>query len=873
MEQNKMSEHEELAELEQQVETLETEVKKFADGLPYWAKYLAEKILCGSAISDADIDIAYSYQLEELNLTDETEKSEITISYNADNTGNYKLDLLLSKLENVEGVNALTENQTIDFSPNLTIIYGANGSGKSGYVRLLKKTFDSKAPEEILPNVHIESGHKPINAKFIFSANGTDIPLEYSNKDNSEFQQFAVFDGKSVLSHLEQRNEFEFRPAGLSFFADYTEAIKRVEQKLNLEIQNKQSENEFALWFDGDSEIKILVENLSATTKLKDLNKYAPFSEEDKAEKLKVQKQYDEFLLASKNREKQIKSLENIKNLLGENKTATETINQCFPPDYLTKIKSALTDCINKEAIAKAEGIENFKTNKIEGIGTEEWKNFIVAAEAFAKTQKPENAVYPEKGDNCLLCHQPLSDDTEKLIANYWEFIKSIAEENARKAQETLNEIKQGFEKLNFDLFPEDNTLTVWLDEYYPNVLETLKHKLSEQKTLSENIVSDIQNKTANNRTEIKTSIKKHTTIVDAIDVSLKALQKDKQSKELEKLLKAKTLLDHKEKFNTHFLKFETYINNQAWIEKANKADYAKRKITDTEKALSNKYFNQKYIETFNEECQKLNGSFGIEINHTGTAGKSYRQLKLKGRNPNSVLNEGEQKVIAIADFIAEMQLSEVNRGIVFDDPVTSLDETRKSEIAKRLVQESNSKQTIIFTHDLVFVSSLIGHCSDLKIEHSCHWIENCNGKVGQVWLNNSPSYEKAYRNAEPAKKHYSEAKKNDCPPMQREFLLKSGFAAIRTCYEVLVINDLFKNVVQRFNERVSVDSLSSVYFDSELIEELQDSFAQCCRYMEGHTHSDKYAYQKPEPNNLNEEIQRYEAIRTKIRKTKKPNQ
>lgn len=112
---------------------------------------------------------------------------------------------------------------------------------------------------------------------------------------------------------------------------------------------------------------------------------------------------------------------------------------------------------------------------------------------------------------------------------------------------------------------------------------------------------------------------------------------------------------------------------------------------------------------------------------------------------------------------------------------------------------------------------------------------------------------------------------KVDCPPAQREFLVRTGFTALRTCYEVLVINDLFKNVVQRYNERVSVDALTSVYFDEELVNELLDSFAQCCRYMEGHTHSDKYAYKKPEPINLNEEIQRYEAIRTKIRRTKKP--
>lgn len=290
-------------EVQKLEETLETEVKKFADGLPYWAKFLAEKILSGNTISENDINTSCSYLLEHLKLKEETEKPEIEIDYNAENAGNYKSDLLLTKLENVEGVNALTENQTIEFSPNLTIIYGANGSGKSGYVRLLKNVFYSKAPENILPNVHIDNGHKAIDAKFTFKSSNTEIPLGFSDKDNAEFEQFAVFDGNSVLKHLENRNEFEFRPAGLSFFADYTNAIIRVEQKLNAEIQTKQTGNtadDLSALFDGNSEIKTIVQNLKAETKIDDLKKYTPFSDEDKTQKEAIQKQYDDLLLASK---------------------------------------------------------------------------------------------------------------------------------------------------------------------------------------------------------------------------------------------------------------------------------------------------------------------------------------------------------------------------------------------------------------------------------------------------------------------------------------------------------------------------------------------------------------------------------------------
>ncbi|WP_395048004.1 AAA family ATPase [Flavobacterium sp.] len=870
-----MEEENVIADVGTQVVTLESEVKGFAEGVSYWGKFLAEKILAGNPILDSDIETAYSYLLEELTLKAETEKAKIVINCNAENSGNYKLDLLFTKLENIEGVNALTENQIIEFSPTLTIIYGANGSGKSGYVRLLKKVFYSKAPEEIIQNIHLTSGHKPVSANFIFHSAGTDIPLTFpANFSNSEFEQYAVFDNGSVKHHLDHKNEFEFRPAGLNFFADFSSAIKQVELKLNSEITIKQSANDFADLFDGESEIRTLIETLSAQTKLDDLKKLTPFSEKDKTDKIEIEKKYDELLLASKNKEKEIQRLESIKKLLGENKKTIEAINTYFTSDYLTNIETSIADYIAKEAISKAEGIENFKTDKIQNIGTTEWKNFIVAAEQFAKKQKVVNSVYPENEDNCLLCQQPLSDDAQNLIANYWVFIKSVAEQNAKQALVKLTEIKAGFEKLPFDLFPAENTLTVWLIEKYPQVLTLLKQKLEAQKILATNIVSDLTTRNTNKRAEIKISISDHDTIISAIENSIKIQREDEQNLELNRLLKEKTNLLHKEKFNIHFSKFEAYIENQQWISKTKGINWIseKRKITDCEKYLSGKYFNQKYIDIFNQECIDLNGNFGIEVNYTGSGGTSFRQLTLKGRNPAAILSEGEQKVIALADFISEMSLSEVNRGIIFDDPVNSLDESRKKDIALRLVKESASKQVIVFSHDLIFVSNLITFCEDSSVRSICHWIENRDGNAGQVWLRNSPSYEKEYRNSEPAKKFYIEANKADCPPAQREYLVKAGFTALRTCYEVLVINDLFKNVVQRYNERVSVDALSSVYFDEELVNELLDSFSQCCRYMEGHTHSDKYAYKKPEPINLNEEIQRYEATRTKIRKTKKPS-
>jgi energy-coupling factor transporter ATP-binding protein EcfA2 len=858
--------------LKAQTETLEIEVKKFADELPYWSKFIAEKILTGQVVSPEDIDSCYSYLLEDLKLQPNTIKPDILINYNQANAGNYKADLVLTKIENVEGVNALTENQTLEFSQKLTIIYGANGSGKSGYVRLLKQSYYSKAPEDILPNIYLADGHKTVSAQFTYSTGGTSIMLAYPEKKHSpEFEQYAVFDGKSVIRHLDQKNEFEFRPAGLSFFSEYSEVIKDVEVKLNEDILSKKagySLDDMLGLFEGDSEVKAAIQSLSADTKIDDLKLYLPFSEEDKASRVEIEKQYDDLLLASKSKEKEIQALENIKRLLDDNRKTIEIINQYFNAEYLAQIREAISASVIKDEIAKAEGVENFQMDKIKGIGTIEWKNFIVAAERFANIQKDSDLSYPEDEDNCLLCNQSLSEEAQQLILKYWDLIKSVAEDNVKKAGEALNKAKEGFEKLDLNLLPEDNVLATWLKEKYPQLLSTIIQNLSDQKNLATNIISDLASKKANERSEIQIDTSSYKEIEEGIDTSVKLFTEGEQSKELERLLKDKTKLIHREKLALHFQKIESYVSNEAWIKNAGKANFAKRKITDVEKVLSDKYFNQKYVETFNEECAKLNGNFGIEVSHTGSSGKSFRQLKLKGRNPHAILSEGEQKVIAIADFISEMKLSDINRGIIFDDPVTSLDDKRKSEIAERLVQEALNKQVIIFTHDLVFVSSIMGYCKQFGADNDCHWIENIDGtQPGKIWLKNTPSFEKDYKTSGKAQKYYDEAKA--AAPQLREDKIKNGFAALRTSYETQVVFGLFKGVVQRFEERVSVDSLSSVCFTPEIRDDLLDSFYQCCRYMEGHSHSDKYAYKKPELENLNEEIQRFNTIKQKIKALK----
>ena len=853
-------------------DSLENEVKKFANEFPYWIKYLANKILSGNEISQNDIDETYLYLLEDLGITEKTTRTEITLSGLHDNERDYYSNLMLSKLENVEGVNALLEGQSIEFSPNLTIIYGSNGSGKSGYTRLLKNVFYSKSKEKILSNIYSTDIVKPVNANFIFKSEGNEISVSYNNNDHSIFEQFSVFDGKSAVKHIESKNEFEFKPAGLNFFGKFADALSHVEKKLNNEVTIKQQGtniNNLLMLFDGNSEVTEAIQAINTDKGFENLSKIASYTEKNTKEKESVQKKYEELQIASTKKDQEIRNLKTIKKLLLQVKQSVEKFNQYFSNEMFEKANQAIIECLEKEEIAKNEGVENFKTDNLNGIGTSEWKNFILSAEKFALLQENGNSHYPKNEDHCLFCQQKLSEPAQKLIINYRKFIESVSEKKAAELQNKLNKAKKLYDDLDFNLFPPNNILTNWLIENYPIELEIIKHSIEKQQILAEKICSDIQNKVVNEKVGVLIETNIFVFIEIELEKSLTILNTGNQFKELERLRNSIINLEHKEKLSLHFPKFENYFNMQVWLNKASKANFPKQKITLKEKELSSKYFSENYVSIFNNECQKLNGDFGIEINRTSTAGKSYRQLRLKGKNPNTILSEGEQKVIATADFLAEMKLSEINRGIIFDDPVTSLDDKRKNEIATRLVEEAELRQVIIFTHDLVFVSNLLSKCEQQEAEFLCHWIENIDGKnPGAIYLNNAPSYEKDYKTSGKAQNYLNEAKKSN--PQQREEKIKNGFAALRTSYEAQVVFGLFKGVVQRFNERVSIESLRKVYFTTELIDELLESYALCCRFMEGHSHSDKYSYKKPTIEDLNNEIKRFDEIKKKISSCKK---
>jgi hypothetical protein len=84
----------------------------------------------------------------------------------------------LVSVTNVTGVNQLASAQTLPFEPNgITIIYGDNGAGKSGYARVLKRACRARYPGEIMPDAYDPAAVTTATAQIAYAAAGKSAPL------------------------------------------------------------------------------------------------------------------------------------------------------------------------------------------------------------------------------------------------------------------------------------------------------------------------------------------------------------------------------------------------------------------------------------------------------------------------------------------------------------------------------------------------------------------------------------------------------------------------------------------------------------------------------------------------------------------------
>ena len=515
------------------------------------------------------------------------------------------------------------------------------------------------------------------------------------------------------------------------------------------------------------------------------------------------------------------------------------------------------------KANATKLGSDQFQRDFLRHVGGEDWERFVASAHELGALQGEH---YPNTGDRCLLCEQALSKDAVKHIRSLFEFSKGEARAAASTAQGKLTSHAKAVRELAVDVFTDAVRVKTHLTRLDPVLAGQIDLLITHACAAKSATLIDLVDLTTTAKPiDTAAVLAALTALVGIIDADIVRLQADDTEASLVSLREEYRLLRHRNVLAQQLPEIEVYVRSAAWAQKAasGRTAFNTRGITEKEKELFGQVIGERYRTRFAEECAALNCSVPVQFQTVGRSGQTLRSMEMKGgHKPDAVLSEGEQRAVALADFLTEVAMNPSSAGIVFDDPVNSLDHQRKVLIARRLTSEARGRQVIVFTHDLVFLTALLtaSEAQDPPITVESHWIERTyDGRPGQIALGDAPPTMKRYETTQQAKALLAEAKA--ASGSAREALVKSGMGAVRTTLEEIIVKRLLKGVVPRWEDRVIVTGLRRVNWDYAKVEELCVMFEELSAYVEGHSHTDEATGAPPDVQLLARYIERADEL------------
>ncbi|TXL05272.1 DNA repair protein [Methylococcaceae bacterium CS2] len=776
----------------------------------------------------------------------------------------------LSVINDVVGVNNLASSQALYFEENgLTIIYGDNGAGKSGYGRILKKACTARHSVEIQPNIYDGlSLSQPPSANFTFTIGGVEQPLENwvdTNYPHPTLSAISVFDSDCASVHINGKNVVAFRPFGLDVPDELAGACQRVKDILVSEQkQLEKSRNPIfskPVWKDK-TVVGSVLSSLKNNTDVESISALATFSDDELVRLNRLREDLSKNP-AKAAAEQKLKA-DNIKGLLN----AVTCIAQNTTDESLAQVFDFVRDAQSKRKAAQLAADMAFSSFPLTGIGGDVWKSLWESARRYSTEVAYPNKPYPPSQEDalCVLCQQPLDTEALNRLALFDEFIKKDTE---RLAQESENISKEALDNIisqNMALHPLKpcrQEVAIQNPELTKQTLRFIASARLRRYALIKSLDStdDLQ---LPNTTDNPTS-------------NLEQLERTVRNYALE--LEKSSIGEEKKKLEDDFAELadREILSNilptiLEEIERLQAIHFIVQCLKDTTTNAITKIGNDiadivitpKLRDRFQEEIIKLAAEkVKVEIVRTGGKfGSPQYQIRLSAKpdaKVGSILSEGEQTCVALAAFLTELAIATHHSTLVFDDPVSSLDHRRRKQVAKRLVDEIENRQIIVFTHDLVFVNDLIDLAKCNSQPFLLKTISRGRQGAGIVsdglpWIAKSVEdrIDKLEKSTRMAEKSYDDNQDD----AYREQVAKI-YNNLRASWEHALEDIAFFRVIQRHRDYIETRNLKKVSVLSDTdCDDFHAGFKNCCNIVDAHDPSRARNAEAPPPNEVFQDIQ-----------------
>jgi ABC-type hemin transport system ATPase subunit len=779
--------------------------------------------------------------------------------------------LHLLGLNKVVGVNAISNDAELVFGDaSLVAIYGPNGTGKSGYSRLLKHACGSRAKEDILPNVFLEKPVAP-SASVSFTYGGAEMCIDWtlSGATNGMLKEVHIFDTHTAALYFGTKTEASYEPRRIRFVTSLIKICEDVASNLDgrkIALPSKMPNIPANILVTTGAKWIVA---LSATTKDADIDARCTFKQELESERISA-----EQAIHQKNVPERLAA---ISTSLGTIATAERYISNLktgFQDEAIVPIVKARSYAVSRRKLASEEADKVFAKAFLEGVGQETWRSLWEEARKYSEHSAYHGGTFPvtSEGSKCVLCQQQLDDDAKARLISFEVFVKGGLEAAAAQAEKDLRNLllkgpsmpEDGPWKLQCGVLQIDAPLTDSSHALLKSRWDAIQSGVDaegipqfdwtpfEQKISTLRGTLEAEQKTLN---ELKNDDKRKVLETRLVELQcMKWLSENKQSvmDEVQRRKKLKEIDAALALTKTNSL--TTKANELSELEVTK--DYQGRFLSELS-LLGGKKIP---ISTSSKKQGKGKVSIGLSIKSSKSA-----------TDAKHVLSEGESRVVALAAFLADIAGSGEPTPFIFDDPISSLDQSYEEAVVNRLVELSKTRQVIVFTHRLSMIALLEEAASKVEKQaeaakepapvrltvHTLHKLGSSSGIVEKSIVKNASTQKaaNALRDQEMAKlRKFLEAKDVAGYQVQAKYICST----FRTLVENSVEKILMNGVVARFRRSVEtknkVAALAKINDDDcALIEDLMTRYS-----VFEHSQSNELPAETPDYDQLKEDIEKF---------------
>ena len=708
------------------------EVLSWAASRPWWQQKVLARILVGDTFGEDD------YEEIARGLIEEPESPP---------SGGWFANLLppqATKAEQVcivavrelANVNRPAPGQELTFEPSgLTVVYGTNGSGKSGYARVLSSMVGARHQEKILPNVFASDSGSP-SGEVVFRVGGIERTSLLGESPDSDLSRIAFYDERCGDTYLTTETEISYRPSAVKLLEELAAVCTGVGRVISSWQQQIRQPGPLPK-VDPQGSAEEFLRGLSDST-TDDSVQAAIQCPADVFDQLEKQKNEVARLRVSdptQEKAKLDKTAEDLTKIADHLEALDEAVGVQAEKQLAELVKTAES---TQEA-ADLASRRTFMNEPLSGVGSDVWKELWRAAEAFSKVAYPDHD-FPHTTDSavCVLCQQQIGADAADRLKRFQQFVVDTTAEEARRAQSRVADFREGLKRLAIIPTEISSVITrLELNEYprvgsLKSILEALRSRTSTLEAGQEgNPVEVIPVVTA-----LRDDAVSHRERADSLNPEDFAEQLRLAEVNERYLQDQIAMCDGRQLIEDERIRLRRVAELRKRFTETNT-----RSITSKVAELTRMYVTEEASEYFACEAKKLgleHVTFGATKARQGTLLHKADFLDAcPGTKLADVLSEGEQTSLGFAGFLTEAHFDVSKSALIFDDPVSSLDHMKREAVARRIVELAKDRQVVVFTHDVAFTMLLRKAANESTVSFATRGIER-QRKMGPGYTTSS---------------------------------------------------------------------------------------------------------------------------------------